>query len=169
MTPKLQTGNRVDGPPLPRTFSVVALHDSRLVAVFYAQVTCRHHHPAHPRADNRETRCSLEHVSHLYLTARAVHKAVHRDRPASDPLRCRGGGRVAGRVTKPKYWRQPHTRASHAHKVADPPYLPCAPDTRDVRQYRWQLNRVVMTRPRAVPMSSASGTSRCGASQRKVA
>jgi hypothetical protein len=28
----------VDGPPLPRTFSVVALHDSRLVAVFYAQV-----------------------------------------------------------------------------------------------------------------------------------
>ena len=109
MTPKLQTGNRVDGPPLPRTFSVVALHDSRLVAVFYAQVTCRHHHPAHPRADNRETRCSLEHVSHLYLTARAVHKAVHRDRPASDPLRCRGGGRVAGRVTKPKYW------ASAAH------------------------------------------------------
>ena len=56
-----------------------------------------------------ETRCSLQHVSHLYLTARAVHKAVHRDRPASDPLRCRGGGRVAGRVTKPKYW------ASAAH------------------------------------------------------
>ena len=112
MTPKLQTGNRVDGPPLPRTFSVVALHDSRLVAVFYGlrpgNVPAYTRTPA-GRADNRETRCSLEHVSHLYLTARAVHKAVHRDRPASDPLRCRGGGRVAGRVTKPKYW------ASAAH------------------------------------------------------
>ena len=110
--------NLVDGPPLPRTFSVVTLltprlqcDTSNLVAVFYVKpsVTCLV--PTDPDAEQMALLAG--HVSHLYLTARAVHKAVHRDRPASDPLRCRGKcrgcGRVAGRVTKPKYW------ASAAH------------------------------------------------------
>ena len=110
-----------------------------------------------PTGDTGRTTPTYRHTSHGELTP---------------PLRIR-------QTKSTKAWasRQPHAlarRARHAAhaattNVAVPPYLPCTPDTRDVRQYRWQLNRVVMTRPRAVPMSSASGTSRCGESQRKVA
>ena len=110
-----------------------------------------------PTGDTGRATPTYRHTSHGELTP---------------PLRIR-------QTKSTKAWasRQPHAlarRARHAAhaattNVAVPPYLPCTPDTRDVRQYRWQLNRVVMTRPRAVPMSSASGTSRCGESQRKVA
>ena len=73
MTPKLQTGNRVDGPPLPRTFSVVALHDSRLVAVFYAQVTCARasRHRTRTPARTTEKRAARWNTSLTYISPHA--------------------------------------------------------------------------------------------------
>lgn len=106
VTPKLQTGNSSTDRPFPALS--VSWHSTTPGWWPYFTRPGTGNVCIHPPRGT-ETRCSLEHVSHLYLTARAVHKAVHRDRPASDPLRCRGGGRVAGRVTKPKYW------ASAAH------------------------------------------------------